>query len=238
MWSQPNNSLCERSPLLSCLWPFKDIDRAAFKIPEKLPDRWLSAAALRLFIRVCQHIWLRTSAHCFTTRRNTTLLLTAWPGSFHFSQGLIHVACKHINWQLIWRSCSRCACKSGVWTWQAALLYPYGLAAQVIFHLLPPPFFFLSHKQTNAPKWEPQRLVSEGVEGGGAGGLTLPVFPYTWWVCVWRRGGESARCSSVMLMSVLPHSEHDDVRVSSTAATVCLSETTLLQHQSGFLSTS
>ena len=187
MWSQPNNSLCERSPLLSCLWPFKDIDRTAFKIPEKLPDRWLSAAALRLFIRVCQHIWLRTSAHCFTTRRNTTLLLTAWPGSFHFSQGLIHVACKHINWQLIWRFCSRCACKSGVWTWQAALLYPYGLAAQVIFHLLPPPFFFF----TQANKCPQMRATAfgfrRGYRGGGwrgRGGLTLPVFPYTWWVCV------------------------------------------------------
>lgn len=47
-------------------------------------------------------------------------------------------------------------------------------------------------------------------------------FIYTWLVCVetWQRV-----VSALMLISVLPRSEHDDddddVRVSSTAATVC-----------------
>lgn len=43
------------------------------------------------------------------------------PRATNFPHGLILVVCKHINWQLIWRFCSRCACKCEFWTWQARL---------------------------------------------------------------------------------------------------------------------
>lgn len=86
----------------------------------KKKKKYLMWSQPYLLICFCAHIWLDTSPTVFQPE-STALLLTVWPRSTNFSQGLILVVCKHINWQLIWRFGSRCACKSGVWTWQAAL---------------------------------------------------------------------------------------------------------------------
>lgn len=97
------------------------------------------------------------------------------------------------------------------------------------------PLFFTL--QTNAPNESHCIWFSSVDEGGGCGrGGAASAFISTWLACV-----VAESVSALMLMSVLPRSEHDDddddVRVSSTAATVCR----LIQHYcsiSSFLSTS
>lgn len=192
------------------------------------------------------HLAWHLSPAAFLAGKTQPLPLTARPGSTNFSQGLIRAVCKHINWQLIWWFCSRCACKSGVWTWQAAFSDPYGLAAEAIFHLLLPPLFFT--QQTNAPNESHSIWFSGADEGGRDGGregrregeLWLPhscsIHIHLVSTC-W----DVAQNQFLLFRYVnFPSShdlEHDDVRVSSTAATVCR----VIQHYcsiSSFLSTS
>lgn len=119
VWSRPpRKSLRELLLPLSCL---EEYWLKCCQSSRKRHDRWLSAAPFGSWMCLHPRVWLDTSPHRSPPPpENTSLPLTVWPGSTDFSQGLILAVCKHINWQLIWWFCSRCACKSGVWTWQAA----------------------------------------------------------------------------------------------------------------------
>ena len=68
------------------------------------------------------------------------------PRSTNFPHGLILVVCKHINWQLIWRFCSRCACKCEFWTWQARL---WSIWVSCCSNIPPVSAAIIVHWQTN-----------------------------------------------------------------------------------------